>query len=78
MRSAGVALNILIIHAFGDAVSPFVIGAIAGASTWDFAMGGVSAVVLIGGLFWLWGIRYLERDTNLAPTRFVAEHSSAS
>jgi MFS family permease len=69
MRSAGVALNILIMHAFGDAVSPLVIGAVAGAWNWDVAMGGVSAVVLIGGVLWLWGTRYLEQDTALAPTR---------
>jgi hypothetical protein len=29
----------------------------------------VSVTVLIGGLLWLWGSRYLERDTALAPTR---------
>jgi MFS transporter, Spinster family, sphingosine-1-phosphate transporter len=71
MRSAGVALNILIIHCFGDAVSPLVIGAVAGARGWDFAMGGVSAVVLIGGVFWAWGTHYLGRDTALAPTRLA-------
>jgi hypothetical protein len=56
-------------HAFGDAVSPLIIGAIAGAANWDVAMGVVSAVVLVGGVLWLWGTRYLERDTALAPTR---------
>jgi MFS family permease len=71
MRSAGVALNILIMHAFGDAVSPLIIGAIAGAANWDVAMGVVSAVVLVGGVLWLWGTRYLERDTALAPTRLA-------
>jgi MFS family permease len=69
MRSAGVALNILIMHAFGDAVSPLIIGAVAGVWNWDVAMGGVSAVVLIGAVLWLWGTRYLERDTALAPMR---------
>jgi MFS family permease len=31
----------------------------------------VSILVLAGGIFWLWGARYLERDTALAPTRIV-------
>jgi hypothetical protein len=26
-------------------------------------------MVLIGGILWLWGAKYLERDTLLAPTR---------
>jgi len=27
----------------------------------------VSVLILFGGLLWLWGARYLERDTRLAP-----------
>jgi hypothetical protein len=26
-------------------------------------------MVLVGGVLWLCGVRYLERDTALAPTR---------
>lgn len=29
----------------------------------------VSLAILLGGCLWLWGSRYLERDTALAPTR---------
>jgi hypothetical protein len=28
----------------------------------------VSFLMLVGGLLWLWGARYLERDTEAAPT----------
>ena len=77
VRSTAFALNILIIHALGDAISPFVMGLIADFSSMDLALGVVSAVVLIGGLFWLWGGRYLERDTALAPTRLADDMPAA-
>ena len=69
IRSTGFALNILIIHVFGDAFSPFIMGFIADRWNMDVAFGAVSAVVLLGGVFWLWGVKYLERDTALAATR---------
>jgi MFS family permease len=72
IRSTAFALNILIIHALGDAISPFVMGLIADLSSMDLALAIVSAIVLIGGILWLWGARYLERDTALAPTRLGA------
>jgi len=33
----------------------------------------IAVSILISGLFWLWGARYLERDTALAPTRISPE-----
>jgi MFS family permease len=69
VRESAFAVNILIIHALGDAISPFVIGLIAGIRSMDAGFIAVSLTVLVGGLFWLWGARYLERDTELAPTR---------
>jgi MFS family permease len=70
IRATAYAVNILIIHAFGDAGSPMVIGAIADWSSKGVAFGFVSVVVLLGGVLWLWGVPYLERDTRLAPVRF--------
>ncbi len=29
----------------------------------------ISAMFLVAGILWLWGTRYLEKDTLLAPTR---------
>ena len=69
IRATGFAFNILIIHALGDAVSPLVMGAIADAHDMGFAFQAVSGVILLGGLLWLWGSRYLARDTELAPMR---------
>ncbi|HZY84564.1 MAG TPA: hypothetical protein VFE78_07020, partial [Gemmataceae bacterium] len=69
LRAPGFALNILIIHLIGDAISPPVMGAIAGFSSLNWSCAFVSVMVLVGGVLWLCGVRYLERDTALAPTR---------
>jgi hypothetical protein len=63
IRASAFALNIFLIHALGDAVSPAIIGGIA--DHWSLQAGflAVSAFVFLGGLLWLWGMRYLERDT---------------
>jgi MFS family permease len=69
LRAPGFAINILIIHLLGDVLSPPLMGYIAGHSNLDWAFALVSVTVLIGGLLWLWGMVYLERDTELAPER---------
>jgi MFS family permease len=78
LRAPGFALNILIIHLLGDVVSPPLMGAIADlypkgvypAGTGNgVAFRVVSVMMLVGGLLWLWGAKYLERDTALAPHR---------
>jgi MFS family permease len=71
LRAPGFALNILVIHLLGDAISPAVMGAIRDVSNLSWAFGFVSVMVLIGGIVWLWGVKYLERDTMLAPTRLA-------
>ena len=79
MRASGYALNILIIHAFGDVISPLVIGAITDATgNMSIAFLVVSGMIFLGGLFWLWGARYLERDTALSPTRLSSETNGAN
>jgi MFS family permease len=72
LRAPGFALNILVIHLFGDAISPPIMGLIAGHKGWNAAFIFVSCVLLVGGLLWLWGMRYLARDTELAPRRLDA------
>lgn len=78
LRAPGFALNILIIHILGDAASPPLMGKIAGIFPKDgLALFGlhdldvsfllVSLMVLLGGILWLWGAHYLERDTLRAP-----------
>ncbi len=78
LRAPGFALNILVIHILGDAASPPLMGAVAGAFPssgrsfaglhgLDVAFLLVSFMVLLGGILWLWGAHYLERDTRRAP-----------
>jgi len=52
-------------------ISPLIIGAITDASgqNMNLAFLLVSALILVGGVLWLWGARYLERDTKMAPAR---------
>jgi MFS family permease len=68
IRSSGFALNILIIHLFGDAVSPSLMG-LSNLLFPDAGFHLVAWVVLLGGILWLMGAPYLARDTELAATR---------
>jgi MFS transporter, Spinster family, sphingosine-1-phosphate transporter len=70
IRATGFAVNILIIHALGDAISPPLIGWVAGHTNMNIAFGLVSATVLLSGLLWLWGMKDLPGDT-------AAVHSAA-
>jgi MFS family permease len=72
IRAIAFALNILIIHALGDAISPFIIGAMADRTSLAKAYVYVSFLIPISGLFWLWGAAYLKRDTEMAPTRIAS------
>jgi MFS family permease len=69
IRATAFALNILVIHALGDAVSPAIVGAIA--DRWSLTHGfvAVTGFLLIGGVAWLFGTRYLAADTLAAPHR---------
>lgn len=68
MRASAFALNIFIIHAFGDAISPTIVGVINGA-TGDMNSGflAISGMYFVAGLFWFLGARHLQRDTEQAP-----------
>ena len=57
IRATAVALQILIIHLFGDVPSPPLIGAISDASSLATAVLIVPVAVLIGGVFWVWAAR---------------------
>jgi predicted MFS family arabinose efflux permease len=72
VRASAFALNILIIHALGDAISPMILGWVNGYFG-DMNVGffGITGMFLVGGVLWLIGTRYLERDTQLAPTRIT-------
>lgn len=63
VRATAFALNILIIHLLGDALSPPLLGAIAGRSNMNVAFLVISVAMLISGIIWLFGMKYLAADT---------------
>lgn len=63
MRATAFALNILVIHLLGDALSPWLIGRIKDHGTWNEAFFMVSTVMLLAGIIWLASMRWLARDT---------------
>ena len=63
IRATAFALNILIIHALGDAAAPPLIGAVADRTNMDVAFLVVSAMMLVAGVLWLWGAKFLPSDT---------------
>lgn len=84
LRAAGFALNIFVIHALGDAISPVVIGfvgdvfAIDGRKNMNAGFLAVSGAVLVSGLFWAAGTPFLARDTANAPRQLDDEPSPAA
>lgn len=66
IRATAFAVNILVIHALGDAISPTIIGAIADQSNLQTGFLAVAVMIPIGGLLWLRGAKYLEADTARA------------
>ena len=63
VRATAFALNILIIHFFGDAAAFPTIGFIAGHSNMTIAFLFVSGMMLLSGVTWLLGMKYLAADT---------------
>ena len=79
VRASAFALNILIIHLFGDAFSPPLLGFIAGRSSMNVAFFVVSVATLISGIIWLAGMKFLERDTAAAePAAFVKTETAGA
>jgi MFS family permease len=66
VRATAFALNIFFIHALGDALSPPVLGWIAGRYSWNAAFYLVVAATAVAGILWLFGVKHLERDTLAA------------
>jgi MFS transporter, Spinster family, sphingosine-1-phosphate transporter len=62
MRGTAFAVNIFTIHAFGDALSPALIGWLSTQVGWNKAFLIVSPLVLIASTFWIIGSRYLYND----------------
>ena len=63
-RATAFALNILIIHILGDAISPPLIGWIAGKSNMNVAFLVVSGMMVVAAAFWMLGVPALGKDTE--------------
>ena len=63
LRAAAFALNIFIIHALGDAISPTVIGAIADRTNLKVGFLAMSGMLLLAAVCWTAGAKYLATDT---------------
>jgi MFS transporter, Spinster family, sphingosine-1-phosphate transporter len=63
VRAAAFALNILVIHALGDAAAFPIIGFIAGHTNMNVAFLFVSVMMLVAAAAWLMGVKYLPADT---------------
>ncbi len=77
IRATAFALNILIIHLFGDAFSPPLLGFVAGRSSMNVAFFIVSIAALISGIIWLMGMKFLAHDTAAAGTATALETKTA-
>ena len=69
LRAAAFALNIFVIHAFGDVISPLIIGILSDRFGMNLAFAVVGGMFVVAGVLWLCGARHLERDTRQAPMR---------
>ena len=69
IRATAFALNIFLLHALGDVISPPIIGAVTDRFDWITAVLVVSGMVLVASLLWFWGMRYLKRDMEIALER---------
>jgi MFS family permease len=67
IRSTAFAFNIFLLHALGDVPSPPLIGVVTDQFDWTTAFLGISAMVLVSALLWLWGARFLKRDEERMP-----------
>lgn len=68
IRASAFAVNIFVIHAFGDAISPMLIGFIADFSSLQFAFLICSVFILFGGGVWVYASKYLDEDTMKAES----------
>lgn len=66
MRATAFAINILVIHALGDVISPPLIGYMADTFNWKVSLLVTSGMILVSGMLWCYGSRFLDEDTERA------------
>jgi len=62
VRATAFAVNILIIHLFGDVQAFWILGYVGGHANMNTAFLLVSAVIFASGLVWIYGVKYLPAD----------------
>jgi MFS family permease len=72
LRTGAFAINILVIHALGDVISPVVMGAIADRANLGTAFLSTSALVVLSGLFWIAGTPFLAADSDRVQAEILA------
>ena len=63
VRATAFAVNIFVIHAFGDVQAFWLLGYIGGHTNMHIAFLFVSGIILLSGVAWLIGVKYLPADT---------------
>jgi MFS transporter, Spinster family, sphingosine-1-phosphate transporter len=63
VRATAFAVNIFVIHAFGDVQAFWLLGYIGGHTNMHVAFLFVSGIILLSGVAWLVGVKYLPADT---------------
>jgi MFS family permease len=71
IRAGAYALNIFLIHAFGDVISPVVIGVVSDRYDMNRAFILVGVMFVAAGVLWLSGSKFLKRDTEMAANRLA-------
>lgn len=67
IRAAGFALNIFVIHALGDVISPFIVGLLNDwFQDWNKSFLVVGLTFVAAGVLWLIGAKHLRRDMQMA------------
>jgi hypothetical protein len=68
VRATAFAVNIFFVHALGDVQAFWLIGYIAGHTNIHVAFLFVSVVILLSGITWILGAKYLAADTAVVET----------
>src|SRR6266566_914662 len=68
VRATAFAVNIFVIHAFGDVQAFWLLGYIGGHTNMHVAFLFVSGIILASGVVWLTGVKYLAADTAAIET----------
>lgn len=65
-RATAFAINILVIHALGDVISPPLMGEVARIESLQTAFLGLVPFIVLGAVLWVAGVRFLTADTAKA------------